>query len=146
MAWTAIATGIISALGNGITGFFSAKEKGMENIHTAIEAIEKTNSSAAAKEKAIATVIQSEARSGYWLSAVWRPLLMTVLAGIVVAYVFGFTTPNMMAEIPESSMLGSMFELLKIGVMGYMPLRTVEKIVDKVQVGKIINAIFDKKK
>lgn len=142
--WTTILAGIFPTIAEGVKGFFTAKEKGMENIGSAIEAIEKTNSSASAKEKAIATIIQSEARSGYWLAAVWRPLLMTVLAGITVAYVFGFTTPNMMAEIPESSMIGQMFELLKIGVMGYVPLRTVEKIVDKISFSKIINSILEK--
>lgn len=142
--WTALITGLFSALGNGVTGFFSAKEKKAETIAGAVDAIQKTNASAEAKEKAIAAVVQAEVNSGYWLSAVWRPLLMTVLAGIMIAYVFGFTTPNMMAEIPESSMLGSLFELLKIGVMGYMPLRTVEKIVDKIQISKIVNKLLEK--
>jgi hypothetical protein len=142
--WSAAITGLFSVLGSGIKGFFTTKEAQMKGVESAIEAINQSNISAGEKEKAISQVISAEVNNGYWLSSVWRPLLMVTLAGIVVAYAFGFTTPNMVNEIPEKSMIGNMFELLKIGVMGYMPLRTVEKIVDKININKLIDK-FTKK-
>ena len=138
--WTAIIGGITSIFG----GFFGLKKEQAKQVTTAIEAVEKANSSASSKEKAIATIIQSEASSGYWLAAVWRPMLMTVLSGIVVAYAFGFTTPNMLAEMPEHSMIGQLFEVLKIGIMGYIPARTIEKIVSKVSINKLIEKFVKK--
>lgn len=138
--WTAIIGGVTSIVGS----FFGLKGKQAEQVTSAINAVEKANSSASSKEKAIATIVQSEARSGYWLAAVWRPMLMTVLSGIVVAYAFGFTTPNMMTEMPEHSMISQLFELLKIGIMGYIPARTIEKIVSKVSINKLIEKFIKK--
>lgn len=137
-------TGVLGVIGTGVKGFFGVKESQVEGIHKTIEAIGESNSSAAEKEKAIAAVIGAEMQSGYWLAAVWRPLVMVALAGIVLAYFMGFTTPELLAPIPEGSSMREVFELLKLGLMGYMPLRTVEKIASQVNAGKIINNLVQK--
>lgn len=117
---------------DGIKGFFGIKQANAENLGKAIEVINSSNISAAERETAIAAVIQAEANSGYWLSAVWRPLFMLMLCIIVISYCMGWTTPNLLKPMPEASMMAQLFELLKIGVMGYMPLRTVDKIVEAI--------------
>lgn len=137
-------TGALSIIGTGVKGFFGVKEKQVEGIHKVIEEIGKSNSSAAEKEKAIAAVIGSEMQSGYWLAAVWRPLVMVTLAGLVIAYFLGYTTPELLAPIPDESAMKELFELLKLGLMGYMPLRTVEKVASQVNAGKIINNLIQK--
>lgn len=139
-----LVTGVLGVIGTGVKGFFGVKESQVEGIHKTIEAIGESNSSAAEKEKAIAAVIGAEMQSGYWLAAVWRPLVMVALAGIVLAYFMGFTTPELLAPIPEGSSMREVFELLKLGLMGYMPLRTVEKIASQVNAGKIINNLVQK--
>ena len=141
--WSLV-TGVLGVIGNGVKGFFGVKQSQVEGIHKTIEAIGESNSSAAEKEKAIAAVIGAEMNSGHWLAAVWRPMVMLVLAALVVSYFLGYTTPELMAPIPEGSSMREIFELLKLGLMGYMPLRTVEKIASQVNAGKIINNLVQK--
>ena len=130
MAWATILPGILGTISSGIKGFFGVKESQLNVINKALDTMDKSNLSAGEREKAIASIIASESSSGYWLSAVWRPLLMVILCGIVLAYSFGFTTANLLVPMPEGSVIAQLFELLKIGVMGYLPLRTVDKAIE----------------
>ena len=70
-----------------------------------------------------AKIIVAEAQGDSWLQRNWRPLLM-VLFGIIIAnnYILVpiFGTPA--ADIPPD-----MWDLLKLGVGGYVVGRTVEK-------------------
>lgn len=74
-------------------------------------------------EKAAASVVLAEARGESWLQRNWRPLLM-VLFGYIVAHnyvlvpVFGLTP----TEMPDH-----LWELLKIGIGGYIVSRGAEK-------------------
>jgi len=73
--------------------------------------------------EAAASIIVAEAQGESWLQRNWRPLLM-VMFGIIIAnnylIVPIFNTP--VAEIPPD-----MWDLLKLGVGGYVVGRTVEK-------------------
>jgi len=73
--------------------------------------------------EAAASIIVAEAQGDSWLQRNWRPLLM-VLFGVIIAnnYIVVpiFNTPA--AEIPPD-----MWDLLKLGVGGYVVGRTVEK-------------------
>lgn len=140
--WATIIPSAISLISEGVKGFFGIQQSKSENIAKAVDALNSANISAAEREKAIAAVVTAEASSGYWLAACWRPLLMTVLAAIIIAYALGYTTPNMLLEMPSESFLGAIFELLKIGVMGYMPLRSVEKIASEIMKPKIIETLL----
>ena len=75
--------------------------------------------------EAQASIITAEAQGG-WLQRNWRPLLMLVFAGLVVAHWFGFTAPN----IPES-VQNSLLNIVLVGVGGYVVGRSGEKIADK---------------
>lgn len=78
---------------------------------------------AAELERTAAAVIMAEAQGESWLQRNWRPLLM-VLFGVIVANNFLlvplFGTPT--AEIPPD-----MWDLLKLGVGGYVVGRSAEK-------------------
>jgi hypothetical protein len=141
--WTTIITSAVGLITSGVKGFFGVKEKQIDQISKVVDVINSSNLTSSERDKAIAAVITAESNSGYWLAAVWRPLLMVVLAGLVLAYALGFTTPNLLIDMPESSVIAQIFELLKIGVMGYMPLRTVDKIVENVMKSKNIALIVD---
>jgi len=73
--------------------------------------------------EAAASIIVAEAQGESWLQRNWRPLLM-VMFGIIIAnnYIIVpiFNTPA--ADIPPD-----MWDLLKLGVGGYVVGRTVEK-------------------
>lgn len=73
--------------------------------------------------EAAASIIVAEAQGDSWLQRNWRPLLM-VLFGVIIAnnYIVVpiFNTPA--AEIPPD-----MWDLLKLGVGGYVVGRSAEK-------------------
>ena len=75
--------------------------------------------------EAQAKIVLAEAQ-GSWLQRNWRPLLMVVFAGLVVAHWFGFTASN----IPES-VQNSLLNIVMVGVGGYVVGRSAEKIADK---------------
>jgi hypothetical protein len=75
-----------------------------------------------------ADVIKAEVNSESWLARSWRPILMLTFTYIighnyVIAPLFSIT----MVPVPEP-----MWELLKIGMGGYIFGRTAEKIVPQV--------------
>ncbi len=76
---------------------------------------------------AAAKNIQTESASTHWLAANWRPLTMLTFVFLIVARFFGFTAPN----ISEAEYI-KLWELMEIGIGGYIAGRSVEKIAPKV--------------
>lgn len=85
--------------------------------------------------KAKGAVILAEAQSQHKLTSMWRPITMlTFLAIIVWAKVLQHLVraiPGLDA-IPETEIDPEMWELLKLGLGGYVIGRSVEKVADKV--------------
>lgn len=135
MSWISIVPSALSFLGGAVKGFFGVQESKIESINKAVEVLNNANISAAEREKAVAAVVSAEASSGYWLAAAWRPLLMLGLAVTYFLHLYG-------VFVIAPTEITALFELLKIGVMGYMPLRTVEKLVDSIMKPKIIAEIL----
>ena len=79
---------------------------------------------AAAVEQAAASIVRAEAESEHWLTANWRPILMLVFAGLIVARWFGLTTAGI-TEAVELKLWG----ILEIGIGGYVIGRSAEKII-----------------
>lgn len=67
-------------------------------------------------------IILAEAQGG-WLQRNWRPGLMVWFAGLVGAHWFGFTPDNLSTDT-----IGDLYDLVKIGVGGYVVGRSVEKV------------------
>ena len=74
-------------------------------------------------EKAAARIINTEAASNHWLAANWRPLTMLFFVGLIGARWFGFVPEGM----SEAEYL-SIYDLVKIGLGGYVVGRSAEKI------------------
>jgi hypothetical protein len=72
-----------------------------------------------------AKIIQTEAQGG-WLQRNWRPIMMLVFSGLLVAHWFGYTAPN----IPES-VQNSLLNIILVGIGGYTVGRSAEKVADK---------------
>lgn len=77
--------------------------------------------------QAAASVVVSEAQGESWLQRNWRPLMMLWFAILIGAYWFGIVPINMPIEI-----VGRMFDLVTLGIGGYVAGRTVEKVVKDV--------------
>ena len=120
---------VLGAVAPMVKTLFSTIDKTIENKAEAEkikQSIQQQLLSGQLKElEAQAQIITAEAKGG-WLQRNWRPILMLVFAGLVVAHWFGLTAPN----IPES-VQNSLLDIVMIGVGGYVVGRSSEKIMDK---------------
>ena len=76
---------------------------------------------------AVADIIKTEANSQHTLAAIWRPLVMLVFAGLIVARWFGWVAPN----LSEAEYL-KLWSIVEFGLSGYVVGRSVEKIAPTV--------------
>lgn len=79
-----------------------------------------------------AAVIQTEAKSESWMTRNWRPVLMLTFTFIIawnyiIVPIVGAFTPNLHPAV----LTQDMWDLLKIGVGGYIASRGIEKGIDK---------------
>ena len=82
---------------------------------------------AGAIEQAAASIVKAEAESNHWLAANWRPILMLTFGGLIVARWFGFAAP----ELSESEYI-KLWDIVQLGIGGYVIGRSAEKIVPRV--------------
>lgn len=86
--------------------------------------------------KAQKEIIVAEIKNG-WLSRSWRPILMLTIVAIVAnnyliyPYLSMFTDNVTVLELP-----GKLWNLMQIGVGGYIAGRSGEKIADTIKKGK----------
>jgi hypothetical protein len=72
---------------------------------------------------AAADIIKTEAASGQWLAASWRPITMLVFVGLIVARWFGWAAPG----LSEAEYL-KLWSIVEFGLGGYVVARSVEKV------------------
>jgi uncharacterized membrane protein len=70
------------------------------------------------------SIINQEAKSDHWLTANWRPITMMVFLGLIVLRWLGFTNE----DITDAEYLKA-WELLQMGIGGYIASRGIEKVV-----------------
>ena len=69
-----------------------------------------------------ASIIRAEASGDSWLQRSWRPMVMLAFVGLIITRWMGYATPGM----SEAEYL-SVYELIKLGLGGYVVGRSVEK-------------------
>lgn len=84
------------------------------------------------------SVVLAEIGKGSWLTTNWRPLVMITLTLLLVAKWAGFTV-----EV-DSELELELMKIIKLGLVGYVGGRSLEKIADTVT--KNIDIPFLKKK
>ena len=121
--------GILGAVAPLIKTLFKTIDKTIENkadVERIKQSIQQQLLSGQLKElEAQAAIIVAESKGGV-LQRNWRPLLMIIFAGLIVAHWFGYTAPN----IPES-VQNSLLNIVLVGMGGYIVGRSSEKIMDK---------------
>jgi len=78
------------------------------------------------------SIITTEAQ-GNWLQRSWRPLTMVWFSVLLGMYWFGFA-PDYLIDNPQT--VDHLFDLLKLGIGGYVLGRSVEKSVEVYSRGK----------
>jgi hypothetical protein len=69
-------------------------------------------------------IIVAEAKGESWLQRNWRPMTMLFFTGLIGAYWMGFAAPNLPVEA-----INGLFDVVYIGLGGYVIGRSAEKIV-----------------
>ncbi|WP_299735360.1 3TM-type holin [uncultured Endozoicomonas sp.] len=75
-----------------------------------------------------AVVINTEATGESWLQRNWRPIVMLVFTGLIVARWLGWSAPDL-SEAVELKL----FSIVQIGIGGYIASRGIEKVADKIR-------------
>jgi len=77
-----------------------------------------------------AQVITAEAKSEHWLTSTWRPIIMLIFGFIIFNnYVLvPYFSTLFSVKIPSLTLTSEMWELLKVGIGGYIIGRSAEKI------------------
>ena len=74
-----------------------------------------------------ADIVKTEASSGNWLTAGWRPITMLVFTGLITARWFGWAAPNLS---PEEYL--KLWDIVQLGLGGYVMGRSAEKVAGTV--------------
>lgn len=135
--------GLFSMIGSGVSAIFGFKSEQAQAVKEAIKVVGDYSASEGQREAAIATIIAAENSSGYALAALWRPLMMLVFLGIVVSFWLGYVPVNMVGPMPP--MIAEIFELIKIGMGGYIGGRSLEKIINSLSLGGVLKKFIEKK-
>lgn len=77
--------------------------------------------------KAGSEVVRTEAASSNFLASSWRPILMLVFGGLIVARWFGWSAPG----LPAAEAL-ELWSIVKLGLGGYVIGRSVEKVTPQI--------------
>ena len=119
---------VLKEIGNVIDNIFTNDE---ERLQAKNELTRIIQSKELELQKMQTEVIVAEA-NGNWLQRSWRPILMLAF-GFIVIYV-KFIAPLFDLKIPELE--EDFWNLLQIGIGGYVVGRSAEKIADKVTITK----------
>jgi tRNA threonylcarbamoyladenosine modification (KEOPS) complex Pcc1 subunit len=111
-------------IGDVVKSVFPDKDKARE-VESAL--IIKLNENATQLNIAAADIIKAEAQSESWLARNWRPMVMVVFAGLIVARWFGWAAPN----LTEAEYL-KLWSIVEFGLGGYVVGRSVEKIAPSI--------------
>ena len=80
-----------------------------------------------AEMNARADIIKAEAASESWLAQSWRPIMMLTFGALIVARWLGYAAPG----ISQEEIL-KLWNIVELGLGGYVIGRSVEKIVPQV--------------
>lgn len=134
---------LLSMIGGAFSSFLGFKGEQAKTVQAALETLKELDAHDAQAITASAQSISAILTQGSWLERTWRPILMLLLIVLIGSWFFGYSPPNFNAQI--SPMMREVLDLLKVGVIGYVPCRTVEKIVTQMNIGSVLKELIRKK-
>ncbi len=120
--------GVVKEVGNVIDKLFTSEE---ERINAKNEMLKVLKEQQLELQRLQTDVILAEAK-GNWLQRSWRPILMLAF-GFIVIYV-KFIAP--LFGLPIPALENEFWDLLQLGIGGYVIGRSVEKVAGNITVNK----------
>lgn len=136
-----ILTSLMGVFGKGLNAFFGFKEAQGNVINSAINTLGTITESDSSYASASATAIQAVYQSGPLIERLWRPCLMWIIMTMIVGRWFGW---HMLQGLPEVE-IARIYDWMEIGLIGYVPLRSFEKIMRGFQIGSLLKSFVAKK-
>lgn len=136
-------TAIFGLASSFFGGMFGFKGEQAKSVQSALELLQSVNQTDATTIAASANALSVILTQGSWLERNWRPALMILLITIVGCWFFGYLPPHFNDAV--SPMMDRVLTMLTIGVGGYIPCRTIEKIMTQINIGSILKQLISKK-
>lgn len=124
MAFPAFLAALIQPISSLISETIQDKDKAAE-INAALAA--KILSGQSEELAGAIKIILAEAQGESWLQRNWRPLMMVWFGVLLGMYWFGVAPPNL-----TQATIDQLFNLLQLGIGGYVVGRSAEKIVPQI--------------
>lgn len=135
--------GLFGVVGSFFTGLFGMKAEQAKTVQSALEVLKSVNDVDGQSTTAAATALSAILTQGSFLEKNWRPVFMLICMGIVIASFFGYVPTHL--NDPVTPTMDKIWTMLQIGLGGYLPLRTLEKIVQQLNIGSILKELIKKK-
>ncbi len=135
--------GIITGLLGLGKSFFGFKEAQTEAVKKSLEIVKGLDDNDAASTAALANSLQLILTQGSWLEKNWRSWLMVLLMILIGCGFFGIVPSHF--NDPLSPMMERCFNLLEIGVGGYIIRRGIVDIVRMFNIGSVLKTLINKK-
>ena len=111
--------------------------KAIEDPNKKAELLMKLKEAELATQQLQAKVISTEAGSEHWITSAWRPITMLVFVAIIANnYILVPYFKAFGLNIPDLVLNNQMWDLLKIGIGGYIVGRSAEKVVKNLKGNK----------
>ena len=111
--------------------------KAIEDPNKKAELLMKLKEAELATQQLQAKVISTEAGSEHWITSAWRPITMLVFVAIIANnYILVPYFKAFGLDIPDLVLNNQMWDLLKIGIGGYIVGRSAEKVVKNLKGNK----------
>lgn len=136
----AIVTSVVSGITSVFKGIVGLKTEQANTINKAIDTLSSTQASDAQSAQAVAGAIEAVYANGGWLERNWRPAAMWIFLILIVCRWFGYVPPHLPAH--EVDLIYNFFEM---GLIGYLPLRSLDKWFKGFQVAAILQKFIEKK-
>lgn len=134
---------IFGFAGTATKAIFDWKGAQAKTVQNALDIIKAVDTNDATVIAAQANAISIILTQGSWLEKQWRPWLMIILMAIIGCWFFGYVPPHFNDEM--SPMMLEVLGLLKIGVLGYIPCRTIEKVMTQLNVASVLKQLISKR-
>ena len=122
--------GLVKEVGNVIDNLFTSEEERLKAKNEIFKVLQEQQLEL---QKLQTEIIVTEA-NGNWLQRSWRPILMLAF-GFIVIYV-KFIAPLFSLPIPPLE--NEFWNLLQLGIGGYVVGRSVEKVAGNITINKLI--------
>lgn len=134
---------LIGGLGSAFSSVMGFKGEQAKTMQGALDVVKTIDNNDATSTTALAGALQVILSQGSWLEKNWRSWLMVGCMFLLFASFFGFTPPNF--NDPLTPMMEKLFELLTIGLSGYIIRRGIVDVVRIFSIGSVLKSFIDKK-